>query len=507
MHVEKNVGESLTGTVLNVHGKTKDGYKARLDLVHYGLKPELHPQIEGNNTTLPAAGCTLTKEEKDKFCETLYNLRVPQGYCSNFSSLVSLKDKKLIGLKSHDYHMLMQQFLPISIRSIMHPPTGVAITRFCFFFKSICSKEIIVDELDKLQEELCVTLCLLEKHFPPSFFDVMIHLTVHLTREVKLCGPIFFRWMYPFERYMKVIKGHMRNKNRPEGCIAEENVVEETIEFFSQFLKRMDIVGIAPDNHNNCGIHKGVDSSSITDDTPVSAAKSIEVFSELFSKAHFFVLQNTSEVLPYIERHMEFLEHIHPTKRKEERELGACRETITETMRWISHGPNKNIIKYDVYAINGYTFHTKAHEGKVYQNSGVNVVATGTHISKEVVTYAKNTYYGVLQEIWVLDYHFKRIAIFMCDWVDNRKGVKRDKLGYTLVELKILGHKGDPFILASQAQQTPPKNYKDTYEDVDEEFSTIVPHNDNILPHVDTLDLQKENDYFRNDCHEGKAKT
>ena len=151
MHVEKNVGESLTGTVLNVPGKTKDGYKARLDLVHYGLKPELHPQIEGNNTTLPAAGCTLTKEEKDKFCETLYNLRVPQGYCSNFSSLVSLKDRKLIGLKSHDYHMLMQQFLPIAIRSIMHPPTRVAITRFCFFFKSICSKEIKLNELDKLK--------------------------------------------------------------------------------------------------------------------------------------------------------------------------------------------------------------------------------------------------------------------------------------------------------------------------------------------------------------------
>ena len=99
---------------------------------------------------------------------------------------------------------------------------------------------------------------------------------------------------------MKVIKGHVRNKNRPEGCIAEENVAEETIEFFSQFLKRMDIVGIPPDNHNNCGIHKGVDSSSITDGTPVSAAKSVEVSAELFSKAHFFVLQNTSEVLPYI---------------------------------------------------------------------------------------------------------------------------------------------------------------------------------------------------------------
>nr|KAJ0205415.1 hypothetical protein LSAT_V11C500282030 [Lactuca sativa] len=376
---------------------------------------------------------------------------------------------------------------------IRHPPTRVAITRFCFFFKSTCSKKIKLDELDKLQEELCVTLCLLEKHFPPSFSDVMIHLIVHLTREVKLSGPIFFSWMYPFERFLKVIKGHVQNKNRPEECIAEE-----TIEFFSEFLKKMDNVGIPPDNHNTCGIQIGGDSSSITNNTPLSAAKPVEVFAKLFRKANFFVLQNTSEVLLYIKRHMDFLQHQHPTKRKTqlekehintfghwlrkevERELGGCRESITETMRWISRGPNKNIIKYDVYAINEYTFRTKARECKVYQNNGVSVVAIDTHINKEVVTYAKNTYYGVLQEIWILDYRFKRIPIFMCDWVDNRNGVKRVKLGYTLVELKRLGHKGDPFILDSQVQQvfyvtdpldkkmsivfnTPPKNCRDTY--------------------------------------------
>ncbi|KAJ9535975.1 hypothetical protein OSB04_un000867 [Centaurea solstitialis] len=42
---------------------------------------------QGNGTILPTACYTLTKEEKDKFCETLYELRVPQGYCSNFASL------------------------------------------------------------------------------------------------------------------------------------------------------------------------------------------------------------------------------------------------------------------------------------------------------------------------------------------------------------------------------------------------------------------------------------
>ena len=63
--------------------------------------------------------------------------------------------------------------------------------------------------LDKLQNELVVALCLLEKYFPSSFFDIMIHLTVPLVRGVRLYGLIYFRWMYPFERFMKVLKGYV----------------------------------------------------------------------------------------------------------------------------------------------------------------------------------------------------------------------------------------------------------------------------------------------------------
>ncbi|GJU71055.1 RNA-directed DNA polymerase, eukaryota [Tanacetum coccineum] len=183
MHIEKNVVESLVGTLLNVPGKMKDRVNAQLDLAKLGVKPELFSMQEEDKTTLPPVGYTLTNDEKDIFCEMLYNIRVPQGYCSNFSSLVSLKDRKLIGLKSHDYHMLMQEFLAIAIHSIMHPPTRYAIIKFCFFFKSICSKEIRLQELDKMQAELVVTVCLLKKFFLPSFFDIMIHLTMHLTRE------------------------------------------------------------------------------------------------------------------------------------------------------------------------------------------------------------------------------------------------------------------------------------------------------------------------------------
>ena len=83
------------------------------------------------------------------------------------------------------------------------------------------------------------------------------------------------------------------------------------------------------------------------------------------------------------------------------------KESVSETIRWISYGPRAGVVKYDAYIINGYTFRTKAHEGKIYQNSGVSVEALDMHISKEVATTRQAFYYGVLQEIWELDYRYR----------------------------------------------------------------------------------------------------
>ena len=63
------------------------------------------------------------------------------------------------------------------------------------------------------------------------------------------------------------------------------------------------------------------------------------------------------------------------------------------------------------------------------------------------------TYYGVIKEIWDLDYVIFRIPIMKCDWVHTRGEVMNDRLGFTLVDLQQLSHKSDPFILASRANQ------------------------------------------------------
>ena len=86
----------------------------------------------------------------------------------------------------------MQQLLPVAIHGILHEKVRLSITRLCFFFNVICSKVIDPQQLDNLENETSIILCELEMYFPLSFFDIMIHLIVHLVREIRLCGGFFY---------------------------------------------------------------------------------------------------------------------------------------------------------------------------------------------------------------------------------------------------------------------------------------------------------------------------
>ena len=60
MHIEKNICESIIGTLLNVKGKSKDGLKSRMDLEDMKIRNELYPAMRGTLFYLPAAPHTLT---------------------------------------------------------------------------------------------------------------------------------------------------------------------------------------------------------------------------------------------------------------------------------------------------------------------------------------------------------------------------------------------------------------------------------------------------------------
>lgn len=201
MHTERNVFMNVFDTVMDIKGKTKDTNKARLDLAELCRRSELELQdVGGGKYVKPKAKYALNKSERVAVCEWVKQLKLPDGYASNIGRCVDLKDAKLHGMKSHDCHVFMQRLLPIAFNSL---PSAIwkPLVELSHFFRELTSTTLYVHKLMEMERGIPILLCKLEQIFPPSFFDSMEHLPVHLPFEARVGGPVQYRWMYPFERY------------------------------------------------------------------------------------------------------------------------------------------------------------------------------------------------------------------------------------------------------------------------------------------------------------------
>jgi len=62
-------------------------------------------------------------------------------------------------------------------------------------------------------------------------------------------------------------------------------------------------------------------------------------------------------------------------------------------------------------------------------------------------------YYGVIVEIWEVNYTKFIVPDFKCKWIDNKIGVKVEESGMTLVDFRKIGYHDEPFIMTYQASQ------------------------------------------------------
>lgn len=113
--------DNIIGTLLDILGRIKDGFKTKLDLVSMSICKELKPikKKERKRIYLPLACYTLSTKENDALWHCLESVKVSNDYSSNIRNFMSLVNHKLYNLKSHDSHTLMQQLLLIAIRSIL----------------------------------------------------------------------------------------------------------------------------------------------------------------------------------------------------------------------------------------------------------------------------------------------------------------------------------------------------------------------------------------------------
>ncbi|XP_013723380.2 uncharacterized protein LOC106427185 [Brassica napus] len=382
MHIERNVAKIIVSTLLHC-GNSKDGLNTRKDMEHLGIRKDLHPKAKGKRTYLPAAPWSLSKSEK--------------------------------------------KLLPVAVRGLLPKGIRLSILRMCAFFNRVCKRVIDIEQISVMEAEIVETLCMFERFFPPSFFDIMVNLTVHLGREARLCGPVHFRWMYPFERHMKILKDFVRNHARPEGCIAEFYLAEECMQFCSEFLKKTTSV------EEKLDMNTDYESQSILEGHPISAARSIDL-SEMEKKTiHLAVIQNTAVVEPYVDMHLQHLQETNGRCRRDATYLWSTHTlnfaswlkeqipidsgTHDETLKWLAYGPRTNARSYTGYIVNGQRFHTHSVH-KQTQNSGVFYEATA-----------------------------------MCRAIRGNKVKVED--GFTLVNLNQshVSFNTDPYILTSQAKQ------------------------------------------------------
>ncbi len=165
MHIEKNVFDNIFNTVMDVKGKTKDNENARLDLELYCNRPELHlEKLPNNRVRKPKAKYTFSQDQKRAICEWVTKLRMPDGYSSNLSRRVDISKGTFCGWKSHDCHVFMEQLLPIAFRDL---PDHIwkPLAQLSKFFKDLCSTTLREDDLAKMEANIPVILCKLERIF------------------------------------------------------------------------------------------------------------------------------------------------------------------------------------------------------------------------------------------------------------------------------------------------------------------------------------------------------
>jgi hypothetical protein len=113
-----------------------------------------------------------------------------------------------------------------------------------------------------------------------------------LVEEAEIAGTVHARWMYWVERYMKVLKGYVRQASKPEGCMQSGHLHYESMFLASQAVELVDAKAPTAWEHAD----EGADVSSLK-----LLGKKTQRTLSLVEKAqiHRYVLHNDSRLAPY----------------------------------------------------------------------------------------------------------------------------------------------------------------------------------------------------------------
>ncbi|KAK4406531.1 hypothetical protein Sango_0659600 [Sesamum angolense] len=278
----------------------------------------------------------------------------------------------------------MQKLIPIAFCEMLLEHVWTALTEVSLLFQSICSTTLDVHKLQDLENSVAIVMCNLEKIFPPTFFDSMEHLIVHLP-----------------------LKKKVKNKAHVETSILETYIVEEIDLFPSQYFE--------PDVQSKRSMPQRNDERTSSDDgiqvyifnypdraSGATKKRWLSGTEQHIIKTYIFT---NCEILNELYKHHRpddpiikqlvltefkdwFKQHVHPELNYMDKELLKCHY-------W---GPNAEVTSLPAYFVNGYNVQTKRH------NTGMSTMNCGVCVKSSSYTDEENDFYGIIEEIIQLTY-------------------------------------------------------------------------------------------------------
>jgi hypothetical protein len=122
-------------------------------------------------------------------------------------------------------------------------------------------------------------------YFSPDFFDISVHFTTHLIKEIKLLGSVFLHQMYAYERFNGILKPFVKNRAYPEGNMVQGYCTEEAVKWALNYVDSSNLIGVPKSRHEGRLTGKRTIIEKVITPDP-----------HLFCCAHFHVLQQMSIV-------------------------------------------------------------------------------------------------------------------------------------------------------------------------------------------------------------------
>jgi hypothetical protein len=110
--------------------------------------------------------------------------------------------------------------------------------------------------------------------------------------------------MFPFERFMGVLKKYVHNRARPEESISKGYRTEEVIELCVDFIPDTKSIGVPESRHE-----ERLSGKVMLGNKSMYCMEGIS-----FTQAHYTVLQSSTLVAPYITEHNNIVCSQHPAQ-------------------------------------------------------------------------------------------------------------------------------------------------------------------------------------------------